>query len=102
MSQTTTSNPALSEADRLDLERRRLECEKLRVEIAQASAPWWTRAGYVGSLVPIVIAIVGFGTGLATGFFDTERQQLKTEIEGLKATRQELQVASESLQKKID
>ncbi len=102
MSQAVTSDPVLSESDRLDLERRRLECEKLRVEIAQASAPWWTRAGYVGSLVPIVIAIAGFGTGLATGFFDTERKQLQTEIEGLKTTRNDLQKESESLQKQID
>lgn len=102
MSQPATSDPALSELDRLDLERRRLECEKLRVEIAQASAPWWTRAGYVGSLVPIVIAIAGFGTGLATGFFDTERKQLQTEIGALTTTRDQLETASKDLQKQID
>jgi hypothetical protein len=96
------SDLVASEADRLDLERRRLECDKLRVEIAQASAPWWTRAGYIGSLVPIVIAIAGFATGLATGFFDTERQELKAEIAGLTTTRNELRAASEALQKTID
>ncbi|HET6161188.1 MAG TPA: hypothetical protein VFE34_22800 [Dongiaceae bacterium] len=96
------ADQVIPEAERLDLERRRLECEKLRVEIAQVSAPWWTRAGYIGSLVPIVIAIVGFGSGLATGFFDTERTALKNEIATLTIKRDQLQAASEGLQKKID
>jgi hypothetical protein len=102
MSDPVTTDHAIPEAERLDLERRRLECEKLRVEIAQASAPWWTRAGYIGSLVPIAIAIAGFATGIATGFFDTERTTLKAEIETLTLRRDQLEAASESLQKKID
>ena len=96
-------NPdGMPEAEQLDLERRRLECEKLRVEIAQASAPWWTRAGYIGSLVPIALAIAGFATGIATGFFDTERKNLQSDVQALTVKRDQLQAASEEIQGKID
>lgn len=102
MSSPAVTDDGLSESEWLDLERRRLECEKLRAEIAQTSAPWWTRPGYIGSLVPIVIALVGFFSALAAGFFDTERAQLKTEIEALTLKRDQLHAANEEIQKKID
>jgi hypothetical protein len=92
----------MTESERLDLEKRRLECEKLRVEIAQVSYPWWKRAGYIGSLVPIVIALVGFLSAFASGYFDTERKNLKTEIDGLTLKRDQLAAANEEIQKKID
>jgi hypothetical protein len=92
----------LPESERLDLERRRLECEKLRVEIAQAAAPWWTRAGYIGSLVPIVITLVGFFSALAAGFFDTERQRLNTEIDGLALRRDQLLASNQEIQGRIE
>jgi hypothetical protein len=91
-----------SESEWLDLEKRRLELEKLRAEIAQANAPWWTRAGYIGTLVPIVIAVVGFVSALASGFFDSERAQLKAEVDALAARRDQLLAANENTQKKID
>jgi len=102
MSEPTIADQGMPESERLDLERRRLECEKRRVEIAQAAAPWWTHPGYIGSLVPIVLAIVGFGTAFATGFFDTERATLKSEIETLAVKRDQLLAANEGIQKKID
>jgi hypothetical protein len=92
----------MTESERLDLEKRRLECEKLRAEIAQVAYPWWKRAGYIGSLVPIVIALVGFFSAFASGYFDTERKNLKTEIDGLTLKRDQLAAANDEIQKKID
>lgn len=102
MSTDAASTSQITESERLDLEKRRLECEKLRVEIEQASYPWWTRAGYIGSLTPIVIAIGGLLTAFATGYFDTERKNLKNEIHGLTVKRNELEAANNEIQKKID
>jgi hypothetical protein len=102
MSNAIVANSQMTESERLDLEKRRLECEKLRAEIAQVSYPWWKRAGYIGSLVPIVIALVGFLSAFASGYFDTERKQLKTEIDGLTLKRNQLEAANDEIQKKID
>ena len=93
---------AMNDLEKFELEKRRLECEKLRAEIAQVDLAWWKRAGYIGSLVPIVIAIVGFFSAWSTGFFDTQRQNLKNEIENLMLERNRLNSINEELQSRID
>ncbi len=90
------------DGEQLELERRRLECEKLRAEIVQVSLPWWKRAGYIGSMLPIVISVVGFSSAWMTGYFDTERGLLKSQIESLGRKRDELMKANEETQRQID
>jgi hypothetical protein len=98
-----------SELALLDIEKRRLECEKLRAEIAETSLTWWKRAGYIGSATPILIALVGLLSAWATGFFDAQRATLKSEIESLKQQEEKLQnrnselvSANAGIQDKID
>lgn len=88
--------------EQLEIEKRRLECDKLRAEIAEASIAWWKRPGYLGGLAPVLIAVVGFFSVWSTGFFDTQRATLKTEVEGLKAQQAELQKANAEAQRRID
>src|SRR5688572_29027034 len=97
------------ELDRLEIEKRRLECDKLRAEIAEVSVVWWQRPGYLGSVGPIVIAVVGFLSVWSTGFFDTQRATLKSEVAGLKteeaalkARAAELNRANAEIQRRID
>lgn len=98
-----------SEIAILEVEKRRLECEKLRAEIAETSLSWWKRAGYIGSATPILIALVGLLSAWATGFFDAQRATLKSEIESLKQQEKKLQnrnnelaSANAGIQEKID
>lgn len=102
-------NASSSEASALDLEKRRLECEKLRVEISQVELAWWKRPGYIGSIAPILIALVGFLSVWSTGFFETQRAELRSEIEklGTEHTKlsdnnQKLVQSSREIQKQID
>jgi hypothetical protein len=91
-----------SEAEKLDLERSRLELEKLRAEIDEVRLAWWKRPGYIGGLVPVVIAVVGFWSAWITGYFDTQRQNLKNEIANLEIERDQLSSANREIQRKID
>jgi len=102
-------NASSSEANALDLEKRRLECEKLRAEISQVELAWWKRPGYIGSIAPILIALVGFLSVWSTGFFETQRAELKSEIEKLETEQkdlsnnnQKLVQTSREIQKQID
>lgn len=97
------------EAKDLDLEKRRLECEKIRAEISQIELAWWKRPGYIGGIAPIFIALVGFLSVWSTGFFETQRAELRSEIEkldteqkGLSDYNQKLVQSSTEIQKQID
>ncbi len=94
MSSDRADEKNTSELESLDIERRRLEVEKLRAEIEQVRLAWWKRPGYLGGLVPIVIAIVGFSSAWISGYFDTQRQNLKNEISGLEVESDRLNVAN--------
>ena len=91
-----------AELAQLDIERKRLELEKLRAEIAETSLAWWKRPGYLGGLTPIMLALVGVGTAWTTGFFDTQRQELATEISVLMQEKTTLAQAVEQTQSAID
>ncbi len=91
-----------AELANLDVERKRLELEKLRAEIAESSLAWWKRPGYLGGLTPIVLAMVGVGTAWITGYFDTHRQELATEILSLEQEKTSLAQSVEQTQMAID
>ncbi len=86
----------------LELEKRRLECDKLRAEIADVSLSWWKRPVYLGSLGPVLIAVVGFLSVWSTGFFDAKRAELRSEIDGLQNRATELARANAEVQQRID
>ena len=102
MSNEPITDDTVSESEKLDLEKQRLECEKLRVEIGQANLSWWKRPGYVGSLAPIILALVGFSSAWISGYFDTQRKNLENEINTLEIERDELNEANEDVQRRID
>ena len=102
MSNEPTASNSISELEKLDLERRRLEVEKLRAEIGQVSLSWWKRPGYIGGLAPIVLALVGFFSAWSTGYFDTLRQNLENEIKSLTIERDQLNNANDDIQLGID
>lgn len=86
----------------LEIERSRLECQKLQVEIEQIRQPLWKRASYIASMSPIILALVAFLSAWITGYFNTERQQLESDIAGLEDRRTQLIADSEAMQKQID
>lgn len=72
-----------AESRRLELEKTRLECQKIEAEIEQVRLQWWKRPGYIGGLVPIVITVIGFLSAVASGYFDTQRELLQSQVDGL-------------------
>ncbi|WP_298355827.1 hypothetical protein [uncultured Litoreibacter sp.] len=86
----------------LDLERQRLENEKLRAEIEQVSLSWWKRPGYLGSMTPVLIALAGVFTAWVSGYFDTQRTQLSNDIVALEADKMDLTQGIADAQKIID
>ena len=80
----TKEDDFTTDSERLMLAKARLECEKLEAEIAQVKLEWWKRPGYIGSLAPIVLAVVGFLSAFWTGYFDTRRETLEFQVNTLK------------------
>lgn len=93
----------------LEIEKHRLECEKLRAEIEEVRQPLWKRSGWIASLSPMVIALVAFLSAWVTGYFDDRRSVLEsqvasltTEIGALDARRADLEQATSRLQAQND
>src|SRR5689334_4304076 len=86
-----------AQANQLELEKRRLENEKLRVEIQHESLVWWKRPGYVGGMSPIFLAVIGLFSAWATGFFDTQRANLKSEVKNLQLQQENLRDQNQRL-----
>lgn len=94
-----SSDPRLVD---LEIERSRLECQKLQVEIEQIRQPFWKRAGYIASMSPIILALVAFLSAWITGYFNTERQQLESDIAELETRRTALMTEADAMQQSID
>jgi hypothetical protein len=86
----------------LEIEKARLECEKLRAEIENERQPLWKRAGYIASLSPVLIAVATLFGGWVSGYFDTQRETLRSEIAALEATSEELEANARATQASID
>lgn len=71
-----------------------LEIEKLRLEIETLRKSWWIRPTYIAAVSPIVIAALTFLAAWLSGYFSTERANLKNEIA-------ELTVQQELLERRI-
>ncbi len=87
-----------SALEQLELERKQLENDKLRAEVDQARLSWWKRPGYFAGAAPILIALAGVFTAWVTGYFDTQREQLATEISVLEKDVGELAAEKEALE----
>ncbi|MBX2884538.1 MAG: hypothetical protein KTR32_31585 [Granulosicoccus sp.] len=86
----------------LELEKARLENRKLTSEIDELNRAWWKRAGYLGSVVPIIIAIVGFLTALMTGFFDTRQVNLENDIAKLESEKARIEEQTDDLRTAVN
>ena len=90
---TSTSNNLdnhAAEISALSLKKAALECQKLEAEIVQVKLKWWKRPGYIGGLVPIVLAIVGFLSATSVGYFDSRRQLLELSVQTLQFEKDDL------------
>lgn len=83
--------------EELENEKGRLECEKLRAEIAELNFAWWKRPAYFGSIIPIIIAIAGVITGIATGYFEDKRDVVRQQVSNLNKEREELKAKNKEL-----
>jgi hypothetical protein len=98
MPDPSPNNAAFTEqANRLELEKRHLENEKLRAELRHESLAWWKRPGYIGGLTPVVLAVIGFASAWGTGFFDRQRANLKSEVENLQSQKEILEAHNQQL-----
>lgn len=88
------------ELNALSLKKASLECQKLEAEITQANWEWWKRPGYIGGLVPIVLAVVGFLSATSSGYFDSRRQLLELGVQKLQLEKDDLVKSNASLQNK--
>ena len=102
MSNEPIATNSIPESEKLDLEKRRLECEKLRAEIGQVTLAWWKRPGYIGGLAPIILALVGFSSAWIGGYFETQRTNLANEIKFLGLERDRSNGTNEEIQRRID
>ncbi len=83
--------------EELESEKRLLECEKLRAEIAQLGFAWWKRPAYIGSLGPIALAVAAVISGIATGYFEDNRAALREQVLNLTERRDELALKNQEL-----
>lgn len=91
-----------AESRRLELEKARLECQKIEAEIEQVRLQWWKRPGYIGGLVPIVITFIGFISAVASGYFDTQRDLLQSQVDSLGIEKKSIEEETERLQSRQD
>lgn len=86
----------------LEIEKRRLECEKLKAEIEQVRAPFWSRPAYIAGLSPLLIAGVTFISAWISGYFDDQRAKLDAEVQALTGARDRLAAEIEETRAEID
>lgn len=99
MSEETTK---FAECQAIELEMKRLQRDKLRAEVRDASLAWWKRPGYIASSAPIVLAIAGIFTAWVSGFFNREREILKAEIDTLQVAKDKLDQETSAAKKELD
>jgi len=92
---------AMTEVQAIEVEMKRLQCEKLRAEIRDISLSWWQRSGYIASMAPIVLAIAGVFSAWASGFFNRERSKLQADIVQLTGARAKLEKETEKAQQEL-
>jgi hypothetical protein len=96
------SNDALIETQAIELEMKRLQRDKLRAEVRDATLSWWKKPGYIASSAPIALAIAGIFTAWVSGFFNREREILKAEIDNLQVAKDKLDQETAAAKKELD
>ncbi len=79
-----------------------LERQKLELEIRELQLAWWKRPPYLGVALPVVLAVVGFLSVLWSGYFDSRKVILESQIEELRARRNEILASNKSIQDNLD
>ena len=75
-----STNVEPTETERLQVERARLECDKLRAEITQTSLAWWKRPTNLASVATLAALL----TGWLSGYFPGEREVLRKQVADLR------------------
>lgn len=78
-----------------NLEKERLELEKLRLEITALQAPWWQK--HTEALSPLLIALLALSGAWGAGWFDQKREQLTIDKRRLQAEVQTLKAERDTL-----
>ncbi len=101
--------PSDPELLRLQREKLAVDIRKVETEIAEIVRPWWKRASYLMSLVPIVAASLTLGQLLATGYYDGLRRSIEIDRkaalqdrDALNRERKELEKEQITLRDRID
>ncbi len=90
MRQTQELRHEETDVESLEIRKLLLECEKLQQELSHNALAWWKRPAYLVGIAPIIIALIGFLSAWATGYFDNQRAKLENEIEDLMAEQSSL------------
>jgi hypothetical protein len=72
-------------------EAERLSIEKLRLEVEILRRPWWRTASNLGPIATIAAAVLGLVWAVASGFFDVSRRELDLRKRELASEMRDLQ-----------
>ena len=75
----------------LEIEKLQAEIERLKLEVHDLRLPRWQKPAYLSVIVPVLLALVALIAGALSGFFDSQREQLKAQNAELRSARAELQ-----------
>lgn len=94
-SNESVSGAAPRAADDASAEVKRLELEKLNLEISELRG-WWKRPNAIGAGATAIVALLGFLSAVYVGYFDKarlefERSRLQVQISDLEAARTQLE-----------
>lgn len=70
----------------------RLQVERLALDVKDQRLRWFFKPPYLSVLVTVILALLAFLAALLSGWFDVEKQRLKSENSRLRNESEELQV----------
>jgi DNA repair exonuclease SbcCD ATPase subunit len=79
-------------------QRKELECEKLRAEIATIRRPFYKTSSFYVAIAPVMLALIGFGFTYGSGWFDVQRTRVNNEKLVVQAETDRLQGERENLE----
>ena len=82
--------------------RSELRRERLRLQIAELSKPYYARPEFWTPMVPIILALLAFISAWWTGYFNREREELTARVAELTVQVSALEKEKASVQQEID
>lgn len=87
---------------------RKLENEKLRLEITELKKPWWRKFEFYRLMVPLVLGLFSLIYAFSSGLIDVQKRELeltkrelKFEIEGIKTEKKKVAASKDSIDKVV-